>query len=185
MNMLVRMSPYYVGPWGSGYPIYYFIGEAPGAEEEKIRQPFVGKSGTLLRQALGLAGFQWKDVRLWNTVAYRPVEQITPQSPPMNRVPTKSEQNMNAQALIGDINAHSPRLLICLGKTAYENICDPIPAKYSQVNGGAMLATARWKMPVAVAFHPAFVLRQDEGRENRPEFKQYVKTMMKVKEYVK
>jgi uracil-DNA glycosylase len=106
------------------------VGEAFGAEEEKLGRPFVGQSGQLLRKALKEAGFG--RYKLTNVCMWRP---------PDNRTPTDEEVKEELPRLIKDIG--SIKNVILLGKTALKSEPYISPDKN-----------------VFSAYHPAFILRR-------------------------
>jgi len=81
-----------------------FIGEAPGETEDKLGIPFVGKSGKLLRTAVG------NDNYFMNAVKCRP---------PDNRKPLNDEIEACLPHLIDEINNIKPEIIVFVGKTAY------------------------------------------------------------------
>jgi len=125
-----------------------FVGEGPGAEEDRQGVPFVGRAGELLTQmiekGLGLARSQ---VYICNIVKCRP---------PKNRAPLGDEAATCRPYLDGQIAAVRPRVIVALGKPA------------SSLLFGRDVAITRvrgtWHeyrgIPVMPTFHPAFILRQ-------------------------
>jgi DNA polymerase len=104
----------YVPGEGGNAPIAFIIGEAPGAQEEIQRRPFVGPAGLTLRSLMDIAGLYASDniqnAWLTNVVKYRP---------PGNRVPTEYEINASKAALRAEWQAvGSPRIIIPVGSTA-------------------------------------------------------------------
>lgn len=90
------------------------IGEAPGAEEEEIGKPFVGKSGKLLDKILHYAGLDRKtNIMISNSVFWRP---------PNNRKPTKNEILECKPFLDRIINLIKPELIILCGSTSIDTI---------------------------------------------------------------
>lgn len=81
------------------------IGEAPGKNEDQLGEPFIGKSGKLLRTELNLNGI--KDFYITNIVKCRP---------PNNRDPTDIEINNCIPHLIDEINDKNPDLVLLLGR---------------------------------------------------------------------
>ena len=136
--------------FGDGSPSadLMFIGEGPGAEEDRRGLPFVGRAGELLTQmiekGLGIARSQ---VYICNIVKCRP---------PQNRTPLADEAGTCRAFLDGQISAIRPRVLIALGRPA------------SSLLLGRDIAITRvrgtWQeyrgIPLMPTFHPAFVLRR-------------------------
>ena len=93
-----------------------FIGEAPGAEEDRQGRPFVGAAGRLLTEALSLAGFRREEVFITNIVKCRP---------PGNRVPTNEERNACIPYLLRQMELIKPRIVCLLGRTPLETLIGP------------------------------------------------------------
>src|SRR6185436_15278263 len=79
--------------FGEGSPLatLMFIGEAPGADEDRLKRPFVGRSGKLLDKLFEQAGFSRKNVYITNIVKCRP---------PGNRTPIPDEISPTAKKLL-------------------------------------------------------------------------------------
>jgi Uracil-DNA glycosylase len=84
-----------------------FVGEAPGATEDEEGEPFVGRSGSVLDDALADAGVERADVRITNCVRCRP---------PENRDPTTAELANCRGYLDGEIKAVDPTLVVTWGR---------------------------------------------------------------------
>ena len=92
-----------------------FVGEGPGANEDEQGEPFVGRSGTVLDDALREAGLEREDVRITNCVRCRP---------PENRDPTTGELDNCRAYLETEIERLDPELIITLGKVPSEHLLD-------------------------------------------------------------
>ena len=91
-------------------PCYWmFVGEAPGAEEERAGKPFVGASGKLFNKLLEEAGLVRESVFVTNVERFRP---------PKNRPPKKSEGDGCLEVLVGEFAEVRPRVVVTLGATA-------------------------------------------------------------------
>ncbi|MBS3921702.1 MAG: uracil-DNA glycosylase [Nitrosarchaeum sp.] len=90
-----------------------FIGEAPGKNEDKTGEPFVGIAGQRLTQALENAGMTRESVYITNVVKCRP---------PKNRVPTISEREACGNYLQKEIAIIKPKIICILGNTAFNSI---------------------------------------------------------------
>ncbi len=132
------------------------IGEAPGAKEEEIGKPFVGRSGKLLDKLLHNAGIDIDlDVYFCNVVKCRP---------PKNRRPTKTEIQENIPWLYQQIKLVNPRLIVLVGATALEAILK-INSPISILRGKWIKWEGRLVMPV---FHPSYLLRNPSKEEGTP-----------------
>ncbi|HEY4680864.1 MAG TPA: uracil-DNA glycosylase [Nitrosarchaeum sp.] len=90
-----------------------FVGEAPGRNEDKNGEPFVGIAGQRLNLALEGAGVSRESIYITNVVKCRP---------PNNRVPTISERNTCHDYLQKEISIINPKIICILGNTAFNSI---------------------------------------------------------------
>ncbi len=90
-----------------------FVGEAPGRNEDKHGEPFVGVAGKKLSIALEEAGISRDEVYITNIVKCRP---------PNNRVPKTSERNTCQEYLKQEISIIKPKIICILGNTAFNSI---------------------------------------------------------------
>ena len=122
------------------------IGEAPGADEDKQGEPFVGRAGQLLTKILQAIGFERNDVYIANILKSRP---------PNNRDPLPEEIEAHIPILYKQITLIRPKLILCVGRTAGTSL----------LNLNTSLAKMRGVfhdyhgLPVLVTYHPAALLR--------------------------
>jgi len=90
-----------------------FVGEAPGRNEDKSGEPFVGVAGQKLSIALEEAGISRDEVYITNIVKCRP---------PNNRVPSTNERNTCQEYLKQEISIIKPKIICLLGNTAFNSI---------------------------------------------------------------
>ncbi len=90
-----------------------FVGEAPGRNEDKNGEPFIGVAGKKLSIALEEAGISRDDVYITNIVKCRP---------PNNRVPNTVERDTCKEYLKQEISIIKPKLICILGNTAFNSI---------------------------------------------------------------
>lgn len=141
--------------FGEGSPdaAMMFVGEAPGAEEDRQGRPFVGRSGQLLDKMIEAMGLRREDVYIANVLKSRP---------PNNRTPTPDEAAACGAYLREQIAIIEPRVIVSLGRPAAQLLLE---TKESMTN-----LRGRWSeyagVPVLPTFHPAFLLRQ-YTKENR------------------
>ncbi len=90
-----------------------FIGEAPGRNEDKNAEPFVGAAGKKLSAALELADVRREDVYITNIVKCRP---------PNNRVPNTLERDTCKEYLKEEITIIKPKIICVLGNTAFNSL---------------------------------------------------------------
>ena len=132
------------------------IGEAPGAKEEEIGKPFVGRSGKFLDQLLQNVGFDIRqDVYFCNVIKCRP---------PKNRRPTKAEIQENLPWLYQQIKLVKPEIIVLVGATALEAILK-INSPISILRGKWINWKGRLVMPI---FHPAYLLRNQSKEAGTP-----------------
>jgi len=126
------------------------IGEAPGAEENRLRRPFIGRSGQLLRKCLIEAGIILeKDIYITNVVKHRP---------PENRDPTPEEILAYAPYLDRQIELIVPQIIITLGRFSMNKFLPN--ARITQVHGTTELTHFHGhKLMLIPMFHPAAALR--------------------------
>ena len=90
-----------------------FVGEAPGRNEDKNGEPFIGVAGKKLSAALESAGVSREDVYITNIVKCRP---------PKNRVPTSTERETCQDYLKQEISIIKPKIICILGNTAFNSL---------------------------------------------------------------
>lgn len=90
-----------------------FVGEAPGRNEDKKGEPFIGVAGKKLSIALEEAGISRDDIYITNIVKCRP---------PKNRVPTTIEKEMCQKYLNQEIEIIKPKIICILGNTAFNSL---------------------------------------------------------------
>ncbi|NLP36760.1 MAG: uracil-DNA glycosylase [Firmicutes bacterium] len=141
--------------FGVGNPqaVLMFVGEGPGADEDRQGIPFVGRAGQLLDKILAAAEIRREDTYITNVVKCRP---------PHNRMPTEDEVAACLPFLKRQIELIKPQIIVCLGALATQTIIGP-EARVSVVRG-------RWfdkfNARVMATFHPAALLRDE--RKKRP-----------------
>ena len=133
---------------GSRTARWMFIGEAPGAEEDRQGEPFVGRAGQLLTSMLKALGFARDDVYIANVLKCRP---------PGNRDPRPEEARCCRDYLDRQIELVAPTLIVAVGRIAAQNLLgtDMPLAKLR----GTVHALGDRRRPVLVTYHPAYLLR--------------------------
>lgn len=123
-----------------------FVGEGPGRDEDAQGRPFVGRAGKLLTKIIEAMGFQREDVYIANIVKSRP---------PNNRAPEPEEVAACKPFLLRQIDIIQPKVIVCLGATAYQNLMESKVA-ISKMRG----KFHEWhNTQVMPTYHPAFLLR--------------------------
>ena len=137
-----------------------FIGEAPGADEDRQGEPFVGRAGQLLTRIIAAMGFSRDDVYIANVLKCRP---HMPPGAPGNRPPTPKEMATCLPYLTEQIEIIGPKVLVALGATAVEGLLG------RRETMGKM--RGRWhscgETPLMITFHPSYLLRNQSNIEKR------------------
>ena len=130
---------------------FMIVGEAPGVEEDRRGEPFVGRAGKLLDAMLAALGFDRSDVFIANVLKCRP---------PENRDPRPEEAAACAPWLDRQIELVQPRVLIAVGKHAAQRLLGT-DAPMGRLRG----RPHRYgNVPVVVTWHPAYLLRRPEAK---------------------
>ena len=137
-----------------------FIGEAPGADEDREGEPFVGRAGQLLTRIIAAMGFTRDDVYIANVLKCRP---DMPAGAPGNRPPTPVEMETCLPYLTEQIEIIRPKVLVALGATAVEGLLR-IREPVGRLRG-------HWhayrETPLMITFHPSYLLRNQSKTEKR------------------
>jgi uracil-DNA glycosylase len=131
-----------------------FVGEAPGADEDKQGIPFVGAAGKFMNQAMTKAGIPRSMVFIANTLKCRP---------PENRDPLPIEMDNCSAFLAAQIAIIKPRIIVPLGRFGLERLVKP-GLKISEVHGKAI--RRKDGMIFFPMFHPAAGLHQPKYRDD-------------------
>lgn len=134
--------------FGSGDPraALMFVGEGPGAEEDRQGLPFVGPAGELLTKIIQAIGLERDQVYIANVVKCRP---------PGNRDPMPDEAAACRRFLEGQIAAIEPKVIVALGRVAAQTLLGT-DLPLGQMRGRWFAVQGR---PVRVTYHPAALLR--------------------------
>lgn len=134
-----------------------FIGEAPGAEEEKQREPFVGPAGQLLTKIIQAMGLRRSDVYISNICKFRPKIDDGSNQGTKNRAPTLGEMLSCQPYILGEINVVKPRIIVALGATASTGL--GIEGTVGKLRG----SVSEWRgTPLVVTYHPSYLLRREQ-----------------------
>lgn len=134
-----------------GAPVM-LVGEAPGADEDRLGRPFVGRAGQLLDRMLKAVGLDRSRVYIANVVPWRP---------PGNRTPTLQETQTCLPFIRRQIELAKPKILVCLGGSSAQTLLG--------VKGGITRARGSWftyrceggrEIRAFAMLHPAYLLRQ-------------------------
>jgi len=126
-----------------------FIGEAPGADEDRLGEPFVGPAGQLLNEMLQAVGFKREQVYIANTLKCRP---------PGDRTPESIEIEMCEKYLTRQISLIQPDLIVALGEVSAQWLLKSDDA-LREVRG-RIFHEEKTGAPVIVTYHPAYLLKK-------------------------
>ncbi|KTG29702.1 uracil-DNA glycosylase [Haloferax profundi] len=133
-----------------------FLGEAPGAKEDEGGEPFVGRSGSVLDDALREAGLARADVRITNCVRCRP---------PDNRDP-RAEELANCKGYLArEFELVDPELVVTLGKVPSQHLLDRSVAITNESGSVVDARLGDESYRVLLSVHPAATLYDRSQRE--------------------
>ena len=141
--------------WGDGDVCarLMFIGEAPGADEDRTGVPFVGRAGQLLNKMITAMGLRREEVYIANVLKTRP---------PNNATPTVEEARLCAPYLYEQIEIVAPEVIVTLGLPATRLMLDStesmgrLRGRWAEFVGPGLGGVT---VPVMPTYHPAFLLR--------------------------
>jgi uracil-DNA glycosylase len=134
-------------------PELCFIGEAPGADEDRLGEPFVGAAGQLLNRIIAACGMKREEVYICNILRCRP---------PGNRTPLPDEAANCREYLDATLDLVRPKFVCCLGACAAQNLLG------TQASVGRLRGRFHdfRGMTVAVTYHPAYLLRNEAAKKD-------------------
>ncbi len=128
-----------------------FIGEGPGADEDRQGEPFVGRAGKLLTRIIEAIGYRREDVYIANVVKCRP---------PENRTPLPDEVLTCSPFLFQQVAAIRPKVAVCLGTPAAQTVLGTRET-ITRLRGSFRVVDGIRIMPT---FHPAYLLRNPAAK---------------------
>ena len=142
------------------------VGEAPGAEEDRLGEPFVGRAGKLLDKILtAINRSRAKDVYICNVIKCRP---------PNNRDPLTSEVEQCEPYLLKQIEIMRPKLIVALGRVAGKTLLrveQPLKDMRSKLHD-------YFGTPLIVTYHPAALLRNSNFKPATWEDFKWIKSIL-------
>lgn len=150
----------------------YFLGEAPGFNEDRLGRPFVGQAGKLLDQLVEGIGLKREQVYISNVVRFRP---------PGNRDPLPEEIEAFRPYVDREIKIVAPKIVVTLGRFSMGKFFPN--AKISQIHGKQRVVNWNGKnITVMPMYHPAAALRSiDIMRQIREDFRVIPEMLKKIK----
>jgi DNA polymerase len=150
-----------------------FIGEAPGADEDRRGEPFVGRAGQLLTKIIETMGFKRGDVYIANVLKCRP---DMPPGSSGNRPPTPEEMQTCLPYLAQQIDIIGPKVLIALGATAVEGLLG--------TRGTMREMRGKWHShhdtPLMITYHPSYLLRTQAPSEKRKVWEDMLQVLERI-----
>ena len=149
------------------------VGEAPGYQEEREREPFVGPAGQKLNDILKAMGLSREEVYISNIVKFRPA---TPKQTTNNRKPTAEEMASCLSFIRAEVEIVKPRCIVALGGSAGEGLLG--------LSGSVTAMRGKWHdfggIPVRVTYHPSYLLRSNSIRDKRAVWEDMLEAMEKL-----
>jgi DNA polymerase len=127
-----------------------FVGEAPGADEDRMGLPFVGRSGKLLDQMMAAIGLDRSGAYIANIIPWRP---------PGNRTPTPQESQICLPFILRQIELANPDILVCLGGPSAQTILGFSDGIRRTRGKWLTFNTGTRDIRAIATFHPAYLLR--------------------------
>jgi DNA polymerase len=145
------------------------VGEAPGADEDRQGEPFVGRAGQLLNAMLRAIGLAREQVYIANILKCRP---------PSNRDPKSEEQTTCTPFLSRQIELLQPRAILALGRISAQWLLQsdqPVGRLRGQPK-----SLDPWDVPLIVSYHPAYLLRSPAAKAKAWQDLLLVKELLKT-----
>ncbi len=130
-----------------------FVGEAPGADEDRQGIPFVGKAGQLLTKMIGAMTLKREDIYICNVIKCRP---------PQNRDPLPEEIAACEPFLNEQLDLIQPEAIVCLGRFAVQTLTRNPEARITRIRGQW---TEYRSVPLMPTFHPSYLLRTPAAKK--------------------
>ena len=131
---------------GPDQPDICFIGEAPGADEDRQGEPFVGKAGQLLDRIIARCGLKREEIYICNVLKCRP---------PNNRTPAVEECKNCRPYLDRQLELLQPKVILCLGNVPTKNLLNT-SVGITKMRGQLFKYNG---VPVVCTYHPSFLMR--------------------------
>jgi len=129
-----------------------FVGEAPGADEDKQGEPFVGRAGQLMNKIIEACGWQREDLYICNILRCRP---------PGNRNPSTEEATHCREYLDGQIQIVDPEYIVCWGSVAAHNLLD----QTTPIGKMRQQWFTHGRAKVLCTYHPSYLLRNPAAKK--------------------
>ena len=151
-----------------------FVGEAPGEDEDREGEPFVGKAGQLLMKIIQATGLDREKVYIANVLKYRP---DTPGKSFGNRKPRPDEIESWFPFLMRQIEIIQPKIIVGLGATAVEGLLGHMSTGITRLRGNWQSYRS---VPVMPTFHPSYLLRNQSWAVKRQVWEDMMQVMERL-----
>lgn len=159
---------------GNPHARLMLVGEAPGYEEERQGEPFVGPAGQLLTRILGAMGLQRSGVYISNVCKFRP--SMGENQGTSNRAPSPEELAACQPLIMAEIRAIRPACIVCLGGSSAKGLLG--------VQQGVSALRGQWfdcqGVPVRVTYHPSYLLRNEALSARRSVWEDMLEVMQRL-----
>ncbi len=162
---------------GNPFADIVFVGEAPGSEEERMGEPFVGPAGQKLTKIIAAMGLRREDVYISNICKFRPAMENQGSG---NRKPTLEEMQSCLPFIVAELGIIEPRMVVALGATAAEGL--GLKGAVSGLRGRFHDA---YGIPMRVTFHPSFILREERDNGGMRVKRQVWEDMLAVMDFLR
>lgn len=159
---------------GNPHARLMLVGEAPGYEEERQREPFVGRAGQKLNQILTAANLSRNQVYISNICKFRPA--MGSNQGTANRAPNDEEIAACLPLIMAEIRAIRPTCILCLGGTAAKGLLGSA-ASVSSLRGNWFQCQGT---PVRVTYHPSYLLRNESLTAKRAVWEDFLAVLEKL-----
>ncbi|MBX3421058.1 MAG: uracil-DNA glycosylase [Pirellulaceae bacterium] len=136
---------------GPPSPTICFMGEAPGADEDRVGEPFVGRAGQLLTKIIQAMQLRREDVFILNALKCRP---------PGNRTPADHEIDNCRPFVQSQLEVLQPQYIVCLGAVATKSLLG-LSSSVGSMRGKFF---AYRGAKVLVTYHPSYLLRNEQAK---------------------
>ena len=162
---------------GNPFADIVFVGEAPGSEEERMGEPFVGPAGQKLTKIIAAMGLKREEVYISNICKFRPAMENQGSG---NRKPTLDEMQSCLPFIVAELGIIEPRMVVALGATAAEGL--GLKGAVSGLRGRFHDA---YGIPMRVTFHPSFILREERDNGGMRVKRQVWEDMLAVMDFLR
>lgn len=171
---LFEVSKIPCNPKGIERPMIYFVGEAPGPQEDEVGTPFIGPAGKYLHNLINQCGLNENNCRFWNLV------RCFPRNEKGFRAPNEEEIDKCNHYLLDDIIKTNPKVIVTLGSVPSKFFLGTDFSTITKVHGNVYKKEVREKEFIVVPmFHPSYLMRRHDESLDK-EFLNNVKKVVSI-----